>query len=177
MRADPTTTPATTIQPPSIPLPVNASSTVSFATNPNASGIPAIDAAEIDMKTRTGRHRPSSTGSSARSRVFAWWSMIPTPMNKAALNNPWLSNMSEPANIASSVPTPKITNRNPSWLIVPFANSALRSVGRSALNPPRIIVISPTAMTVGRNHPTASTAGESRATRYTPAFTMVAECR
>jgi hypothetical protein len=40
------------------------------------------------------------------------------------------------------------------------------------------MVTRPTVTTTGRHHPTSrANAGESRAIRYTPAFTMVALCR
>ena len=45
------------------------------------------------------------------------------------------------------------------------------------LSKPAIIVNNPTPTTSGRHGPTAAKPGASRATRYTPAFTIAAECR
>jgi hypothetical protein len=39
------------------------------------------------------------------------------------------------------------------------------------------MVIRAMVSTVGRQNPTSAKGGANRATRYTPAFTIVAECR
>lgn len=111
------------------------------------------------------------------SREWAWWSITPTTMNSGALNRAWAMINTTPASVASGRPAPNITIKKPSWLTVPNASSRLRSVWRSARAPPVIIVISATVNTTGRQNPTSAKGGANRATRYTPAFTIVAECR
>ncbi len=103
--------------------------------------------------------------------------MTPTTMNSGALNSAWAMMSTTPARVASGRPAPKSTIRNPSWLTVPKANRRLRSVCWSALAPPVIMVIRAMVSTVGRQNPTSANGGANRATRYTPAFTIVAECR
>jgi hypothetical protein len=65
----------------------------------------------------------------------------------------------------------------PSWLTVPNARMRLRSYWRSARHPPTSMVMRPTVSTSGRQVGARANAGASRAMRYTPAFTMVAEWR
>ena len=112
------------------------------------------------------------------SRVPVSWSMMPTTMNNAALKTAWANSSKLTATAASAVPAPATTNMKPSWLTVPKASSSLRSCWRSARKPPAIIVTRPTVNTVGRQKASDDAkAGDKRATRYTPAVTIVAECR
>ncbi len=90
-----------------------------MATNPNSSGKPAIDAADTTVTTMTGRHPGPGRRSSRMSRVPAWWSTMPTTMNRAALNSACASTSSHASTTVSAVPRPNITTMNPSWLTVP----------------------------------------------------------
>ena len=98
-------------------------------------------------------------------------------MKAAALNAPWARSSTLPATIASAEPQPNTTIMNPSWLTVPSASSNLRSVWRSARRPASSIVATPTVATRGLHMATVANAGANLATRYTPALTIVAECR
>ena len=98
-------------------------------------------------------------------------------MKSDALNTAWAISRVTPANTVSGVPTPKSTIIRPSWLTVPCARTSLMSCWRSARYPPISIDAMPAVTTIGRHGGYAANAGENRATRYTPAFTIVAECR
>ena len=139
--------------------------------------MPAIDAAEATVTTTNGRHAAVSGGISRRSRVPRFRSMVPTDMNRAALNTAWASSITHPAAVAAGVPMPNSTIRKPSWLTVPWASSSLRSCWRIDRRPPNTIVTAPTVSTSGRQTPVVAYTGANRATRYTPAFTIVAEWR
>ena len=102
---------------------------------------------------------------------------MPATMKAAALKAPWASSMTQPAVSAAGVPQPNTAIISPSWLIVPKARSSLRSCWRIARRPPPIIVTTPTVTTTGRHRSRSTNAGARRATRYTPALTIVAECR
>ena len=86
-------------------------------------------------------------------------------MNAAALNMPWASSTAAPVTSAAIEPQPSTIIMKPSWLIVPIANSSLRSVWRSARTAPTSIVTAPTVTTTGRHHPRIANAGANRATR------------
>lgn len=157
----------------------------SLAMNPSSRGMPAIDA-EAATASRSLSSQPlavrsrnrGSRGSSSTWRVPNWWSTMPTAKKADALNRPWATSMTVPALMASSVPMPNTATRKPSWLTVPWARSTLRSWRRNARTPATTMVVRPTVSTTGRHQATRSAyAGARRATRYTPAFTMVAAWR
>ena len=157
---------------------MRASRPASLATKPRNGGRPAIDAVAMTATTATGRRLAWSPESCRRSRVWAAWSTIPTVMNSVALNSPWASSSAAAAKVASSQPAPKSATRNPSWLTVPWASSSLTSCCRSAASPPASMVRTPTPITTGRHQTTmGASTGANLATRYTPALTIVAECR
>ena len=86
-------------------------------------------------------------------------------MNAAALNAAWARSSTLPATIAADVPQPKTATMKPSWLIVPYASSSLRSYWRSARRPPTIMVVTPTTSTTGRHRSSTTKTGASLAIR------------
>ena len=158
----------------------SASSTASLATKPSD---------ERDAGHRRGADRPrprrprphdrSRRGIRRRSRVPNWWSRMPTTMNVGGLEAR-RGRAAAPHRPPSppAVPMPNTATMKPSWLTVPKASSSLRSYWRRARSPPATIVTRPTPITTGRHQSTSTAnAGDRRATRYTPAFTIVAEWR
>lgn len=103
--------------------------------------------------------------------------MIPTTMNRHALNNACATIIATPASAASGVPMPTSTIRKPSWLTVPNASTSFRSTTSSDRSPASSIEATPRVSTSGCHTGFAANTGASRATRYTPAFTMAAACR
>ena len=113
------------------------------------------------------------------SRVPVWWSTMPTTMNSAALNDArGRAGGRTPAAVAAGVPDAEQHHQE--------AELADRAVGEQQLE----VVLAqraqaaghhrderPTVRTSGRQTPRRRTPGANRATRYTPAFTIVAECR
>lgn len=99
----------------------------SLEMNPNSRGMPAIDAAASTAMTRSTGIRTSMTARRRMSRVPAWWSTTPTTMNREDLNSAWAAVCTVAAVSASGVPTPTIATSRPSWEIVEYASSSLRS--------------------------------------------------
>jgi hypothetical protein len=75
------------------------------------------------------------------------------------------------------VPSPNSSTSVPSTLTVAKASTRLRSVEPKESSAPHTIVTSPTATSVPCHTGVPPSTGERRASRYTPAFTMVAACR
>jgi hypothetical protein len=140
-------------------------------------GKPAIEAADTSVTTTVGRQPGPGRGIRRMSRVPVWCSTMPATRNSAALNRACASTSSQASTTVAAVPSPNMTTMNPSWLTVPKARISLRSCWRSARSPPATIVTRPTVTTRGRQIHTSVNAGPNRPTRYTPAFTIVAECR
>ena len=138
----------------------------SLLTKPNSGMTPAIDAAASVAATAvTGMIRPMPW-SRRRSRVWAAWSTTPTDMNSVALNNEWARSTATPANTISGSPWPTSRTMKPSCETVPNASSALRSVSRSARQPPSSIVVPPTTTRVVVHQSTVgANAGPNRARR------------
>ena len=123
MRIVPTTMPprATAPQPAAVSALRSSTeaSTASFATNPKAGGMPAIEAPATTAAANghgSRRHRPDR---SRRSRVPALRSMMPTTRNSVDLKSAWATTIARPATAADRVPIEAIRVRNPSWLTVP----------------------------------------------------------
>ena len=111
------------------------------------------------------------------SRVPLVWSMMPTTMNRAALNIACAHSMVSPASIRSPPPAPTIRVIRPSWLTVPNARMSLRSYSRTARQPASSMVARPRTTIIGRQGAASANPGVIRATRYTPALTIAAACR
>ena len=135
-------------------------------TNPNSGITPAIEAAASVAATPViGMIRPMPC-SRRMSRVWAAWSTTPTDMNSVALNSEWASSTATPANTISGSPCPTSRTMKPSCETVPKASSALRSVSRSARQPPSNIVVPPTTTSVVVHQSTVgANAGPNRASR------------
>ena len=103
--------------------------------------------------------------------------MIPAAMNSEALNVAWFRMWKTPATTASGESRPNSSVMSPRWLIVEYASRPLRSCWKIATNAPNVSVASPTVDTIQNHGSLPPSAGYSRASRNTPAFTIVAECR
>src|SRR5687768_4565907 len=79
--------------------------------------------------------------------------------------------------MASRVPTPRSIVKTPSALTVEYARMRLRSVSCTDRYAPTTIVTAPTAVTAPVHSVVAPRIGVILAMRYTPALTIVAECR
>ncbi len=80
-----------------MPWSTKASKSASLATNPNSSGMPAIDPAATAATASTAPQPGPGRGSRRTSRVPRWWSTMPTTMKAAALKAPWASSITQPA--------------------------------------------------------------------------------
>ena len=177
MKTEPATSATVTSRPRRSSSARNASNPASLPTKPSSGGSPAIDAAAAAAVIALPRSDVHSPESRRTSRVPVAWSIVPVTRNSGALNSPCASSIAIPAMAAIRVPAPNRTMRKPSWLTVPKASSRLRSCCASARQPPTAIVARPST-TIGTHHTASSaTPGDSRATRYTPAFTIDAACR
>ena len=150
---------------------------ISLDRKPFSSGTPAIAAlatmASVAVIGSLWR-RPRST---RRSRVPVSWSMMPAAMNSEALKVAWLRMWKIAATIASGVPMPISTVMRPRWLIVEYASRPLRSCWKMAMKAPSSSVHTPAPPMIQVHSGVPASAGHRRASRKTPAFTMVAECR
>ena len=109
------------------------------------------------------------------SRVPVSWSMMPTDMNSEALKVAWLSMWNTAATAASGLFMPSSKVMSPRWLSVEYASRPLRSFWNMATKAHSSSVTRPAPPT---NHISVpARVGHSRASRNTPALTIVAECR
>jgi hypothetical protein len=120
------------------------------------------------------RNRPSSL---RMSRVPVSWSMMPTDMNSEALKVAWFIMWNTAATAASSLFRPSSNVIRPRWLMVEYASRPLRSFWNIAEYAPRSRVMAPAPPTIQNQASVPASTGHRRASRNTPAFTMVAECR
>jgi hypothetical protein len=111
------------------------------------------------------------------SRVCASWSTMPALMKSGALKVAWLRMWKAQAMAAIGVPKPSSITMRPRWLTVEKASSALRSSLKMAIQAPTSMVMRPAEVTMRNHRSVPARAGHRRASRNTPAFTMVAECR
>ncbi len=102
---------------------------------------------------------------------------MPALMNRAALKVAWLRMWNIATTTAISVPNPSSIVIMPRWLTVEKASSALRSFLKIAMKAAIAMVARPTGVTIRNQTSVPASAGQKRASRNTPAFTMVAECR
>ena len=167
VKMEPRTTAASTngAAAPSEALCAIASKSASLATKPRNGGTAAMLAAASTAMTNSGRHSWPSHASRRMSRVPVAWSMMPTTMNSAALNNACAHSSARPASIKSLPPAPTSSVMNPSWLTVPNARISFRSYSRTARQPASSRVTRPRITTVGRQGGASANPGVSRATR------------
>ncbi len=111
------------------------------------------------------------------SRLPVSWSMMPAAMNSDALNVAWLRMWNTPATTASGVSRPNSMVIRPRWLIVEYASRLFRSCLKIAMYAPMSSVARPVSVTSQNQGSLAPSAGYRRASRKTPALTIVAECR
>ncbi len=81
------------------------------------------------------------------------------------------------ATTAMRVDRPSSIVRRPRWLTVEKASSAFRSSLKIAIQAATTMVTRPVMETIRNHSGVPDSAGHSRASRNTPAFTIVAECR
>ena len=98
---------------------------------------------------------------------------LPAPKNSSALDTPCATRCSI---AAASPPAPSASIISPKWLTVEYASARFMSVITSASAPAYKNVISPTTDTAVIAPGAISNSGSIRATRYTPAATIVAAC-
>lgn len=90
-----------------------------MATKPYSGGTAAIEAAEtVPITAMIGAARPTPD-STRRSRVPNILSMMPTTMNRGALNTACAISIASATITASCVATPATAARKPSWETVP----------------------------------------------------------
>jgi hypothetical protein len=111
------------------------------------------------------------------SRVPVSWSMMPAAMNSDALNVAWLMMWNTAATAASGLLRPSSSVMRPRWLIVEYASRRFRSFWNIARYAPSTSVVAPAPVTIQNHASLPASAGHSRASRNTPAFTIVAECK
>src|SRR3990172_3102062 len=105
------------------------------------------------------------------SNVPVAWFTEPAPRNSNALKKACVNRW----NIAATMlPTPRPIIMYPNWLIVEYAITRLISVATIPIVAPTMAVTAPMAATVLRASSDAANTGNSRATRYSPAATIVA---
>src|SRR5215208_5606677 len=95
----------------------------------------------------------------------------PEPRNSRPLKKPWVTRWKIAAAYA---PTPSAANMYPSWLNVEYASTRLMSVWVIAIDAARMAVKMPIAATTTMTSGALAKIGLARATRYTPALTIVA---
>ena len=133
---------------------------------PISGGRPAIDAAaKVATTAMTGQRRPSPV-SARRSRVWHWWSTMPTTRNSADLNRAWAISSTQPAKASSDGAGAEQHHQEPELADRPVGEEQLqvvlahRPVARRAAG-----WRSPTPSTIHRHGPTTANAGAKRATR------------
>src|ERR671914_1911088 len=147
-------------------------STWSLLKNPASGGMPARarpPTANAAAVTGIGLRRPPSRVMSISPSMACM--TLPAARNIRALKKAWVTRWKMPT---ANAPTPTARNMYPSWLIVEYANTRLRSSWPAAESAAYTAVTSPTTATANRATSDASKMGKARATRYTPAVTMVA---
>lgn len=123
-------------------------------------------------KANTGLESLKELANRPSCELFKLWIMNPAAINNVDLNKACIIKWRK-AN--SSLPSPKITNINPSWLSVDKAITFLRSVSKLATQPAASIVIRPIVKaTEGRV--VIFIIGINRIMIKTPAVTRVEEC-
>ena len=120
------------------------------------------------------RNRPSRR---RMSRVPVSWSMMPTDMNSEALKVAWLSMWNTAATAASGLFMPSSKVMSPRWLSVEYASRPLRSFWNMATKAHNSSVTRPAPPTIQNHISVPESTGHKRASKKTPALTMVAECR
>ena len=150
---------------------------ISLDRNPLSSGTPAIAAAATMASVAVIGIADHSPLSCRMSRDPVSWSMIPAAMNSDALNAAWFMMWKTPATTASGESRPNSSVMSPRWLIVEYASRPLRSCWKIATKAPKVSVARPTDETIQNHGSLPPSAGYRPASRKTPAFTMVAECR
>ena len=103
--------------------------------------------------------------------------MTPAAMNSAALNVAWLMMWKTAATAASGLSSASSSVIRPRWLIVEYASSPFRSRWNIAAYAPSTSVQAPAAPTIQNHSGVPARTSQKRASRNTPAFTIVAECR
>jgi len=155
----------------------SASYASSFATKPNRGGRPAaLTPATTAVTNVTGMTRPSPPRA-VTSRVPASWSTDPATMNSGALYSACASKNTTSASPAYVPPIPMSITIVASATTVEYAKSALLSRRSSASAAATTTVTPPTRLSVHTHSGTVANTGAIRASRYTPALTMVAEWR
>ena len=114
------------------------------------------------------RHSPPSDSTTCCSVA---WMTEPAPRNSSDLKKACVNRW----NIAAVTdPTPSATNMNPSCDTVEYASTRLMSLVTRPSVAPSTAVVRPMYSTTSRATSATSNTGIMRATRYTPATTMVA---
>lgn len=150
---------------------------ISLDRKPLSSGTPAIDAAATMASVAVigmALYRPDKR---LRSRVPVSWSTMPAAMNSEALKVAWLIMWKMAATSASVLFRPSSSVISPRWLMVEYASTPFMSCWKMAAYAPSTSVISPAPPMIQNHSSVPDSTGQKRASRNTPAFTMVAECR
>ncbi|MNZ19988.1 hypothetical protein D3C78_370300 [compost metagenome] len=103
--------------------------------------------------------------------------MMPAAMNNEALKVAWLRMWNTAATAASGLFRPSSRVIRPRWLMVEYASRPLRSFWNMAAKAPSSRVRAPAPPTIQNHSSLPDSTGHRRASRNTPALTMVAECR
>ena len=111
------------------------------------------------------------------SRVPVSWSMTPVAMKSDALNVAWFMMWNTAATAPKGLFRPSSSVMRPRWLMVEYASTPFRSVWNMAAYAPSSSVHRPAPPTIQNHISVPDSTGHRRASRNTPAFTMVAECR
>src|SRR6185503_7382212 len=99
------------------------------------------------------------------------WITEPAQRNRQPLKNACVMTWKKPA---AKAPTPTPMNMKPSWLTVEYASTFFRSVCAKAIDAARMAVKAPVQAMIAIAAGDITKRKERRATRYTPAVTMVA---
>src|SRR5918996_4812749 len=107
--------------------------------------------------------------------LFEWtaWITEPAPRNSSALKKAWVNRWNIAA-VWPAGPRPRAAIMYPSWDTVEYASTRLMSSWTSASSAAISIVVPPMKATNVRASGEGSNTANMRATRYTPAATMVA---
>src|SRR3972149_4896626 len=109
----------------------------------------------------------------SRSRAPPSCPSEPTVRKASALASAWKASSSAPAASAAGVPRPAAAAIRPRLEIVEKARTRLRSCSRKARSAAVAKAKPPRNVTAGPRKPSTAMAGESRSSRYEPAFTIV----
>ena len=159
-------------------VPMVSAKNISFERKPLSSGTPAIAAAATIASVAVigmNRNRPLSR---RMSRVPVSWSMMPAAMNSDALKVAWFIMWKIAATSASGLFRPSSSVIKPEMADGGVGEHALQVVleHREDRRPSRSVT-RPADPTIQNQSSVPASTGHSRASRNTPAFTIVAECR